>query len=472
MLDKKFEIIMLMKHKKLILFLVGFLTIHQFFVSSAYAYIDPVTGSAVITLIAGALAAGAMTLKYYWFQIKSKISGERSQNIDIINKSDSESGFVSEWAELKKINRLNQDQRSIVFYAENKASMNHFQLLIYELTEKMNLQICYITSVKNDPILTTKNQKILSFYIGDGTARTKFFSSLKAGILVTDMPDLGKFHIKRSEEYPVHYIYLFHSMYSVHSYLRQGAVDNYDTIFCVGPHQVKEIRETESVYGLKEKKILNYGYGRLDTLLKNKNSQTTNSHDQDLIIIAPSYGDNNLLETCGIELIDILLKSDFRVMVRPHLRTLRDSTELIDSIKKKFEKNPNFIFETGVIPFDSLNNSKCMISDWSGISLEYAFAFERPVIFIDVPKKILNPNWNDIVIEPIEVSIRDKIGHIVSPNNLQEILELVRILDKNTQDISKLIKQTREKTVYNIGESAKIGAEYIKQLHNGTKNLE
>ena len=254
MLDKKFEIIMLMKHKKLILFLVGFLTIHQFFVSSAYAYIDPVTGSAVITLIAGALAAGAMTLKYYWFQIKSKISGERSQNIDIINKSDSESGFVSEWAELKKINRLNQDQRSIVFYAENKASMNHFQLLIYELTEKMNLQICYITSVKNDPILTTKNQKILSFYIGDGTARTKFFSSLKAGILVTDMPDLGKFHIKRSEEYPVHYIYLFHSMYSVHSYLRHGAVDNYDTIFCVGPHQVKEIRETESVYGLKEKK--------------------------------------------------------------------------------------------------------------------------------------------------------------------------------------------------------------------------
>ena len=32
----------------------------------------------------------------------------------------------------------------------------------------------------DDPILSTKNQKILPFYIGDGTARTKFFSSLKA----------------------------------------------------------------------------------------------------------------------------------------------------------------------------------------------------------------------------------------------------------------------------------------------------
>ena len=87
--------------------------------------------------------------------------------------------------------------------------------------------------------------------------------------------------------------------------------------------------------------------------------------------------------------------------------------------------NPNFIMENGVISPDKFYNSICMISDWSGISLEYAFAFERPVIFIDVPKKILNPNWSDIMAEPIEISIRDKIGHIVSPNNLQEFTDLV-----------------------------------------------
>ena len=458
---------MMIKYRKLLLIVAVLLTLHQF-VLDAYAYIDPVTGSAILTVIAGAIAAGAMTFKYYWFKIKTKFSGNSEENqAGIISESSSESGFVSEWAELKKINRLSQDERSIVFYAENKASMNHFQSLILELTEKINLQICYVTSVKDDPILSTKNQRILPFYIGDGTARTKFFSSLKAKILVTDMPDLDKLHIKRSSEYPVHYIYLFHSMFSVHSYLRKGAVDNYDTIFCVGPHQIKEIRETEKVYGLKPKKLINYGYGRLDTLLeKKKDSRTTNSGANDLIIIAPSYGNNNLIEKCGIKLIDILLKSNFRVMLRPHIRTLRDSTELIDSIKKKFGQNPNFVLETGVIKFDSLNNSTCMISDWSGISLEYAFTFGRPVIFIDVPKKILNPNWSDIQLEPIETSIRDKIGHVVSPNNLEEILDLIRILDKNTQNISELIKEIRQETVYNIGESAKVGAEYIKQLHN------
>ena len=111
-----------------------------------------------------------------------------------------------------------------------------------------------------------------------------------------------------------------------------------------------------------------------------------------------------------------------------------------------------------------------MISDWSGISLEYAFTFERQIIFIDVPQKVLNPNWSDIALEPIETSIRDKIGHIVSPNNLEEILVLIRDLDKNTQNISELIKEIREKTIYNIGESAKIGAEYIRQLYNNSKN--
>ena len=105
MLVKKFKTIMSMKYKKLILFSIGFLTLPQFFVSHAYAYIDPVTGSAALTLIAGALAAGAMTLKYYWFKIKTKISGDHSQEneADTVDKSDLESGFVSEWAELKKL---------------------------------------------------------------------------------------------------------------------------------------------------------------------------------------------------------------------------------------------------------------------------------------------------------------------------------------------------------------------------------
>ena len=62
--------------------------------------------------------------------------------------------FGKEWNELKKFEDLSDSERSIVFYAENKASINHFRLLISELTEKINLQICYVTSVEDDPILS------------------------------------------------------------------------------------------------------------------------------------------------------------------------------------------------------------------------------------------------------------------------------------------------------------------------------
>jgi YidC/Oxa1 family membrane protein insertase len=372
--------------------------------------------------------------------------------------------FGDEWNSLKKFENLSDFERSIVFYAENKASMNHFRTLIFELTERMNFQICYVTSVKNDPIFSSKNKNILSFYIGEGTARTKFFLTLRAKILVMDMPDLNTYHIKRSKAYPVHYIYLFHSMFSIHSYLRKGSLDNYDTIFCVGLHHVNEIKATEKLYELKPKKIINYGFGRLDTLLQEKEKFEKSDYNlKDLILITPSYGSENLLEKCGIELIDTLLKSNFRVLLRPHFRTLRDSKGLIDSIKDKFGKNPNFTFEDGVIPSEYFHNSICMVSDWSGISMEYAFTFERPIIFIDVPKKVLNPNSSDILLEPIEISLRSKLGYIVTPNNLKIIPDLIKDTTKNNK-FSQQIQKIRSETVFNIGESAKIGADFIQQL--------
>ena len=373
--------------------------------------------------------------------------------------------FGDEWNNLKKFENLSDFERSIVFYAENKASMNHFRTLIFELTERMNFQICYITSVKNDPILSSKNKNILSFYVGEGASRTKFFLTLRAKILVMDMPDLDTYHIKRSKAYPVHYIYLFHSMFSIHSYLRKGALDNYDTIFCVGPHQVNEIRVTEKLYELKPKKIVNYGFGRLDTLLQEKEEfEKSDSNMKDLILITPSYGNENLLEKCGIELIDTLLKSNFRVLLRPHFRILRDSKKLIDSIMDKFGKNPNFIFEDGVIPSEYFHNSICMISDWSGISMEYAFTCECSVIFIDVPKKILNPDANDLSLEPIEISLRNKIGHIVSPENIENIPTIIKNFENDVPNFSQQIKEIRTNIVFNVGNSAQIGAKYIQNL--------
>ena len=174
----------------------------------------------------------------------------------------------SEWNELKKFEGLKQNERDVVFYSENENSMLIFKSLISELTNKHNLNICYVTSSKDESILKKPNNRIKSFFIGDGVVRTKFFLNLKAKILIMTMPDLETFHIKKSKVYPVHYVYLFHSMVSTHLVYRRSAFEHFDSIFCVGNYQLDEIRSTEKLYNLKPKNLIRYGYGHLDNLLE------------------------------------------------------------------------------------------------------------------------------------------------------------------------------------------------------------
>ena len=86
-------------------------------------------------------------------------------------------GFGEEWKELKRFKNLTEKQRSIVFYAENKASINHFRTLISELTKEKKLQICYVTSVRNDPILSNDNEKINTINICKRTVLGKLLRS-------------------------------------------------------------------------------------------------------------------------------------------------------------------------------------------------------------------------------------------------------------------------------------------------------
>ena len=367
----------------------------------------------------------------------------------------------NDWKGFKEFQKLNIEKKMIVFYAENKASINHFRELINELTNERKRKICYVTSVENDPFCDEVNENISCFYIGNGIARTKFFLTLDSKVLILDMPDLERFHIKRSKTYNVHYIYIFHSMYSTHTYLRHGALDDFDTIFCVGPYQIKEILKTEKMYNLKRKKLVEYGFGRLDFLIKNREENKTNPKK---IIISPSYGENNLLKTCGVEIIEKLLELNFTVILRPHFKTIKEDGKLIDKILKKFEHNEHFFYNQGVIPTKDLEDTKILISDWSGISIEFAFVYERPVIFIDVPQKIQNKNFNSIEIEPFEILIRNQIGRVVKIDEIQNLDNILSEINSNFK--SNNIISIRNKSIFNVKKSHIVGADYIESIIN------
>ena len=45
-----------------------------FFISDAYAYLDPGTGSVIIQALIGVIAGVLIALKIYWYKLKEKLS--------------------------------------------------------------------------------------------------------------------------------------------------------------------------------------------------------------------------------------------------------------------------------------------------------------------------------------------------------------------------------------------------------------
>ena len=214
--------------------------------------------------------------------------------------------FGKEDNDIEKFNELDLDERSIVFYSESSVILYPYVEEIIRELQNRDQKVCYLTSSKDDPILKNKNKNIRVFYIGDSEIeKMNFFLRLKAKMLIMTMPDLGSYHIKRSKEFPVHYIYTFHSMNSTHMEFQKGAFDEFDSIFCVGPYQVQELRATEQLYNLKRKNLVECGYGLLDKLIKLRSSfpekKKLLKNNKKNILIAPSWGKKNLLESNNMD---------------------------------------------------------------------------------------------------------------------------------------------------------------------------
>jgi YidC/Oxa1 family membrane protein insertase len=189
------------------------------------------------------------------------------------------------------------------------------------------------------------------------------------------------------------------------------------------------------------------------------------------ILIAPSWGENSLLNRHGGEFIHALLNEGFTVTLRPHPQTRRFSSEKLDRIEKQLKGSSNFVIEEKMDSMESLLSSDVMISDWSGAALEFAFSRLKPVLFVDVPRKINNSEYEILDIEPLEVFIRAEIGLILSEEQLPSIVDYVQQLIKLQSFYSERIKKLRESYVFNIGDSGKVGAMALYKMLNENSKL-
>ena len=372
--------------------------------------------------------------------------------------------MLKELAHYRRFKKLSVQDRSIVFYAEHSGYYPCFEGIIKKLTDEYGRTLCYITSDPHDPILGNSDPRIRTFYLN--RLLPIFMAFVDCKVFVMTLTDLNKFHLKRSIN-PVHYVYVFHALVSTHMMYRCGAFDHYDCILCAGPHHVEEIRQHEKLNHLPPKTLIEAGYYRLERIyqdyqeyVRHKPSQA----DRETILIAPSWGADNVLESCGEELVGLLLQEGYQVVVRPHPETVKRSPRLIGQLTTEFGKSPNFTLEKSVATHDSLLRADVLICDCSGVALEYALGTERPVLFLDVPVKIQNERYRDLNIEPLELATRTKIGVIVKPEKLTTVPTVISQLISAAPQYKNAIIKLREQYVFHFSKSAEIGANYIHRL--------
>ena len=367
----------------------------------------------------------------------------------------------------KDYSKLTAAQRAITLYAEDGGSWPHLEPIISELTQRQGRTICYLTSDDNDPVFSRTVNGLLPFSIGDGVGRSFLFQMMETGVMLATVPQLGLKVLPRSRNAArlgTQYVYVFHSMASTHMIYEPDGFDHYDTVLVVGPYMEREIRARELQAQLPPKELIAHGYGRLDSIIAANAARVTPQSDAPaptVVLIAPSWGPHCIFETCGNELVRVLLDAGFEVIARPHPMTAKRTPEALVRLESAFRDHPRFLLERDISSQESLHRCDVMVSDWSGAALEYAFGRERPVLFIDVPRKVNNPLYGELGIEPFEASIRSEIGAIVAPHALDKAAQIVNDLVANPHSFSAQIRQVRDANIHNVTTSAKIAADII-----------
>ncbi len=352
----------------------------------------------------------------------------------------------------------------IMFYSERSGFYKYYEDIIERLLKKTNLTIHYVTNDPDDIIfkIAETQPRIKPYYISVKKLIT-LMMRVEADIVVMTTPELDNGYIKRSlMRKDIEYIFVPHDSASVHMGFKEHSLDNFDTVFCTGPHVAEEVRASEKVYGTNEKTLVQFGYPLIDKLISSYEKMEKVPKQRKQILIGPSWQEDNLLDSCIEQLIDQLYCDEYHIIVRPHPEYMKRYRPKMDKLVEKYQAKigEGLTFELDFSTNVSTYESDLLITDWSGIGLEFCFATLKPALFINTKMKMENPNYEKIGIVPQEVALRSKLGVALSKNELDKTKETVKMLIES-ETFKGDIKNIREGYFYALGSYGADGADYI-----------
>lgn len=372
-----------------------------------------------------------------------------------------------EKTDLKRFYDLENWKKELVIYSEKSGFYKYFSDIMAYLLDRTDIVIHYVTSDAHDQIFELAkgrgDGRIVPYYVGNEKL-AGFFLRVDADVMLMTMPDLGQFHLKRSmARKDMEYVYCFHYPLSTHMVLRRRALSDYDTVLLVGEFQREEIRQAERLDGTREKRLVTCGYGLLERLSARYEAMEKVERTRRKVLIAPSWQPDNLLDSCIHPMLEGLLGKGFEVVVRPHPEYIKRYHTRMDKLVERYAayQGGDLSFELDFSKDDSLYDSDVVISDWSGAAYEFAFITKKPVLFVDTPPKVNNEDYGLLTVEPLEISLRDRIGLRVRMDEMALVPEKVKELLESGSEWAGRITEVFQKTVANFGHSGEAGGRYL-----------
>lgn len=178
-------------------------------------------------------------------------------------------------------------------------------------------------------------------------------------------------------------------------------------------------------------------------------------------MIANSHQRDNIFDTCLDELVKVLSAPDREIVIRPHPQYVRRNPAKMQAIEERYRNAAGVVLETDFSKPSMMDRSDVLITDWSGIAYEYAFKTKRPVLFVDTPMKVINPEWKKIDLVPTDISFRNEVGVSVPMEDIAKagpaVADMLAHPDRFAAKIDALLKAQ----FFNPGHAGEVAGRYV-----------
>lgn len=258
----------------------------------------------------------------------------------------------------------------------------------------------------------------------NNTQKIKILKNLTGDMFFTTTPSIGTSVFPKSKVYPKEsrpiYMYLFHSLVSPNEMYVKNSFKYFDVIFSPSEIITKQLKILVS----KDTEIVTTGY----LLFNNTDKYSLSSNNNNKVLVAPTWGKEgvNVIINNINQINDFNSKLGYETVFRPH-----PMTDL-----KKFDIGSEIILDLD-LDLKNLHEFDYLITDYSGIALEYAYFTGRPILFLDVNKKIKRKvSKFEKSFLFIEDQMRTTLGEITKIDNLSKLDNFPKI---NYEEYSKYI---------------------------------